>query len=358
MHSRIWMRFPNFRSDNLKSKTCTESRRSIENLKWLGLATIAFVLVVAGAVAQAQQPKKVPRIGYLTNTPLSASPELHGAFREGLRDLGYVEGRNIVIEWRSGELSRDRQRVLAAELVRLKVDVIVAAGSGDISAAKEATATIPIVMINSGDPVTSGFVASLARPGGNITGLATLRPELSGKRLELLKEVVPKLSRVAVFHSSSGQDYALTQKEIEIAAGAFGVKLQNLDILNPKDIETAFRAAVKGRADAILFRVRGPILSPRRTEVAELAVKSRLPVIHEGAEAVEAGGLMSYGLNFTALYQRAGVYVDKILKGAKPADLPVEQPTKFELVINLKTAKQIGLTIPPNVLARADKVIK
>jgi putative tryptophan/tyrosine transport system substrate-binding protein len=307
---------------------------AIQNPKWLGLLVISLVLVVGGTVAQAQQPAKVPRIGYLTNAPLSASLELQDAFRQGLRELGYVEGKNIVIEWRSGERSRERQRALAGELVRLKVDVIVALGSGDIRAAKEATATIPIVMINSGDPIASGFVDSLARPGGNITGLATLRPELSGKRLELLKEVLPKLSRLAVFHSSSSQDYGQTQKEIEIAAGVFGVKLQNFDILSPRDIETAFRAAAKGRAEAVLERATGPILSPYRKEFAEIAVKNRLPVMYEGAEEVKAGGLMSYGVNFPDLYRRAATFVDKILKGAKPAELPVEQPIKFEFVIN------------------------
>jgi putative ABC transport system substrate-binding protein len=279
-------------------------------------------------------------------------------FRQGLRELGYVEGKNIVIEWRSGEGSRDRQRALAAELTRLKVDVIVAAGGGDISAAKEATATIPIVMVLGGDPVGSGFVASLARPGGNVTGLAILRPELSGKRLELLKEIVPKLSRVAVFANSTAQDYPQIQKELDLAAGALGVKLQYLDIRSPKDFETAFQAAVKERADAVLVRMSGPILSPHRTQVAALAVKSRLPVVYERAGEVEAGGLMSYGVSIPDLYRRAATYVDKILKGAKPVDLPVEQPTKFDFVINLKAAKQIGLTIPPNVLVRADRVIK
>jgi putative ABC transport system substrate-binding protein len=242
--------------------------------------------------------------------------------------------------------------------VRLKVDVIVAVGSSDISAAKEATAAIPIVMILGGDAVGSGLVASLARPGGNITGLSTLRPETSGKRLELLKEIIPRLSRVAVFASSTSQDYAQTLKEIELAAGALGVKLQYLDILSPKDVETAFQAAVKARADAVLFRVPGPFASSQRPQIAELAVKSRLPVIYDRAEYVEAGGLMNYGVNVTDLDRRAATYVDKILKGTKPAELPVEQPTKFELVINLKAAKQIGLTIPPNVLARADRVIK
>jgi putative ABC transport system substrate-binding protein len=269
-----------------------------------------------------------------------------------------VEGKNIVIEWRSTEGKTDRRPALAAELVHLKVDVIVAVGSGDIRAAKEATAAIPIVMVQGGDAVGSGFVASLARPGGNITGLSTLRPELSGKRLELLKETVPRLSRVAVFVSSTDQDYAQIQKEVELAAGALGVKLQYLEVRESKDIETAFREASKGRADAVLFRVAGPFVTSQRPQIAQLAVKSRLPVIYERAAEVEAGGLMSYGVNNSDMYRRAATYVDKILKGAKPADLPVEQPMKFEFIINLKAAKQIGLTIPPNVLVRADKVIK
>jgi putative ABC transport system substrate-binding protein len=242
--------------------------------------------------------------------------------------------------------------------VRLKVDAIVGTGLGDIRAAKEATATIPIVMVVDSDPVGRGFITSLARPGGNITALSTLAPELSGKRLEVLKEIVPKLSRVAVFGTSTSAGNAQEVREIELAAGAFGVKLQYLDVLGPKDFETAFREASKGRADAVLMMVSGSLAGDQRTEIAELAVKSRLPVIYQRREYVEAGGLMSYGVSITDLDRRAATYVDKILKGAKPADLPVEQPTKFELVINLKTAKQIGLTIPPNVLARADRVIK
>ena len=318
---------------------------------------IAVVLLAVAVIADAQQPKKVPRIGYLTNAPLSAN-ELAEAFQQGLRQLGYVEGNNIFIEWRSGEGSRERQRAIAAEFVRLKVDVVVAVGSGDIRAAKEATATIPIVMVQGGDAVGSGFVASLARPGGNVTGLATLRPELSGKRLELLKEIVPKLSRVAVFASSRSSDYALVLKEVELAASVFRVKVQSLDILSPKDFESTFRSAAKEGADAVLFRLPGQFLTPHRTEVAALAVKSRLPAIYERAAEVEAGGLMSYGMDFNDLYRRAATYVDKILKGTKPGDIPVEQPTKFDFIINLKAAKQIGLTIPPNVLARADRVIK
>jgi putative tryptophan/tyrosine transport system substrate-binding protein len=331
------------------------SGRKSEVSKTSAFCALLFALSLP---AEADQPAKVPLIGYLINSPLAASAKFQDAFRQGLRDLGHVEGKNIVIEWRSGEQSRDRQRAIAAEFVRRKVDIIVAVGSGDIRAAKEATATIPIVMVLGGDVVAGGFVASLARPGGNITGLSTLRPELSGKRLELLKEIVPKVSRVAVLMSSSGQDYAQVLKELDVAAGAIGVKLQHIDILSPTDIETAFRAAAKGRAEAALVRVSAPILDPQRKQVVELAVKARLPVMYERAEEVEAGGLMSYGVSATDLYRRAATYVDKILRGAKPADLPVEQPRKFEFIINLKAAKQIGLTFPPNVLARADKVIK
>jgi putative ABC transport system substrate-binding protein len=268
-----------------------------------------------------------------------------------------VEGENSIIEWRSAEGKPDRLTALAAELVSLKVDVIVTGGPGSTRATKEATSTIPIVMAQDNDPVANGFVASLARPGGNITGLATLAPELSGKRLELLKEIVPKLSRVAVLWSSTIPGNAQVLKEMELAAGALGVKLQYLDVLGPKDIETAFRAASEGHADAVLA-LASPILESHRKQIADLAAKSRLPAIYYIREFVEAGGLMSYGVSVTDLDWRAATYVDKILKGAKPADLPVEQPTKFEFIINLKAAKQIGLTIPPNVLVRADKVIK
>jgi putative ABC transport system substrate-binding protein len=241
--------------------------------------------------------------------------------------------------------------------VRLKVDVIVTGGGGNTRAAKEATNTIPIVMTQDSDPVANGYVASLARPGGNITGLSNFAPEISGKQLELLKDVVPKLSRVAVFGTSTATTTALSLKEVEPAAGAFGVKLQNLDILDPKDIETAFRAAGEGRAGAILV-LPGSIFNSNRKQIAKLAVKSRLPAIYSHSEYVVDGGLMTYSASQRDLDRRAATYVDKILKGAKPADLPVEQPTKFEFVINLKAAKQIGLTIPPNVLVRADKVIK
>jgi putative ABC transport system substrate-binding protein len=268
-----------------------------------------------------------------------------------------VDGKNIVVEWRYAEGKLDRLPVLAAELVHLKVEVIVTPGATVTRAAKGATATIPIVMAQDPDPVGSGFVASLARPGGNITGLSSLRADLSGKRLELLKEILPNLSRAAVLGSSINPANVQFLKETEVAAQTFGVQLQYLDILDPKDIETAFRAASKGRADAILV-LGGRVFYSYRTQIADLAVKSRLPAIYDVPEFVAAGGLMSYGANAADLFRRAATYVDKILKGAKPADLPVEQPTKFELIINLKTAKQIGLTIPPNVLARADRVIK
>ena len=323
-------------------------------LVWL--LVIFFVANIS--VAQGQQPTKPPRIGFLAAaSPSSISARIE-AFRQGLRELGYVEGKDIVIEYRYAEGKLDRLPALAAELVRLKVDIIVSAGNGPTRAAKEATVTIPIVMTNESDPVGSGVVASLARPGGNITGLSTLAPELSGKRLELLKETIPKLSRVAVFRTSTQPGIAQSLKEVDLGAGAFGVKLQYLDVLSPKDIETAFRAASKGRADAILFTVAGGVANAHRTEIVELAVKSRLPVIYDRREFVEAGGLISYGVNQNDLDRRAATYVDKILKGRKPADLPIEQPIKFEFIVNLKAAKQIGLTIPPNVLVRADKVIR
>jgi len=308
---------------------------------------VAVVLLAVAVIAEAQQPARVPRIGYLATASTSTNPARTEAFRQGLRELGYVEGKNISIEYRA----------LAADLVRLKVDVIVTPGATSTRAAKEATSTIPIVMAQDPDPIGNGFVASLARPGGNITGLSNLNRELGGKRLELLKEIVPRLSRVALFGTSTFPGTTQNLKEAELAAGALGVKLQYLDVLGPKDIETAFRGASKGRAEAVLAMGSG-VLSSLRAQVVELAAKSRLPAIYYIREFVEAGGLMSYGVSVTDLDRRAATYVDKILKGAKPADLPVEQPIKFELIINLKAAKQIGLTIPPNVLVRADRVIK
>jgi putative ABC transport system substrate-binding protein len=326
--------------------------------KKITVLTFCAMLFELCSSVEAQQPTKIPRIAYLTAGSLSSQSARVEAFRQGLREFGYVEGKNIVIEWRYAEGKLDRLAVLAAELVLLKVDVIVTSSPTATRAAKEATVTIPIVMTADSDPVGSGHVASLARPGGNISGLSTLAPEISGKRLELLKEIVPKLSRVAVLGVSTNPGNAQQLKETELAAGALKVQLQYLDIRDPKDIEAAFRAASKGRADAVLVLTGGGVINSQRTQVVELAVKSRLPAIYYAAEWVEDGGLMSYATSVTDLYQRAATYVDKILKGAKPSDLPVEQPKKFEFIINLKAAKQIGLTIPPNVLVRADKVIK
>jgi ABC-type uncharacterized transport system substrate-binding protein len=316
----------------------------------------AFILT-AIHLAEAQQPKKVPRIGYLGATSRSTNPARIEAFRQGLSELGYVEGKNIVIEYRFAEGKLDRFPALASELVRLKVDVVLTGGPIATRSAKQATATIPIVMAYDDDPVGSGFVTSLARPGGNITGLSTLAPEISGKQLELLKEVVPKVSRVAVLGNAIQPGNPQALREINLAADAFGVQLQYLEIQAPKDIGTAFQAASKGRADAILVMA-SPITFSQRRQVADLAVKVRLPTIYSRPEYVEDGGLVFYGVSYTDLFRRAATYVDKILKGTKPNELPVEQPKKFEFIINLKAANQIGLTIPPNVLVRADKVIK
>jgi len=328
---------------------CGEAMRTILCL------CVTIAMVVGAVIAQAQQANKLPKIGYLAARS-GAGPN-DRAFEQGLRELRYVEGQNIGIERRWAGANPDRLPLLAAELVRLNVDIIVTSGSTSTRAAKAATTTIPIVMAQDPDPIGSGFVASLARPGGNITGLSNLNRELSGKRLELLKDIVSRLSRMAVFGTTAFPGNAQEVRQVEAAAGAFGVKLQYIDCLSPMDIETAFRAATKEHADAVLV-LPGPIFNAQRTKIADLAAKNRLPATYNSPEYVEAGGLMSYGASITDSYRRAAAYVDKILKGAKPADLPVEQATKFELVINLKTAKQIGVTIPPNVLARADRVIK
>ena len=308
--------------------------------------------------AEAQQTGKVFRIGYLAGASLPANKARVEALRQGLRDLGYVEGKTIVIEFRYAEVKFERLSAFAAELVGLKVDVIVTVGGSATRAAKEATKTIPIVMAQESDPEGSGFIASLAHPGGNITGLSTLSPEVSGKRLEFLKEIVPRLSRVAVFGTLTGiggtSEYL---RQTELAAGAFKVQLQYLDLQESKDIEVAFRAAKTTHADAaVMFG--GDVLNSHRTQIVELAATNRLPATYNAPEFVEAGGLMTYGASIPQLHYRAASYVDKILKGANPAALPVQQPVKFDFIINLKAAKQIGLTIPPSMLARADKVIK
>lgn len=326
--------------------------------KKITVFTLWVMLYALCLPAEAQQPAKIPRVVWLTTGSPSIISGRVEAFRQAMRELGYVEGKNILIEAWGADNVQGRRKAVAEELVRLKVDVIVTAGEGGTRAVKEATSTIPIVMASDDDPVGSGFVASLARPGGNITGLSQLSPELNGKRMELLKEVLPKLSRVAVFTTLTSVGQARQMKEIELAAAALGVKLQPIDVSTIKDIEPAFRTAVKGRADAVLDNISGSIRAAQLKELAELAIKHRLPVMRERPEHVEAGGLMSYGVSLPALARRAAVYVDKILKGEKPADLPVEQPKKFDLIINLKAAKQIGLTIPPNVLVRADRVIR
>ncbi len=326
--------------------------------KVLSILLVVGLLAVA-VIADAQQPKKVPLIGYISGGGDASNPGSSiAAFRQGLRDLGYTEGKNILVEYRSAEGKLDRTPAFVAELVQLKVDVLVSTNLPAIRAAKQATKTIPIVMVTVQDPVANGIVDSLARPGGNITGLTSLARDLSGKRLELLKEVVPGMSRVGVLWDTNAPGPVLGFKEYETAARALKIQLQSLEARGPNpDLEAAFQAAAKGRANA-LVTIRNPVLVRYTKRITDFAIKNRLPSMWERSDFVEAGGLMFYGANDTDLYRRAATYVDKILKGAKPADLPVEQPTKFELVINLKTAKQIGLTIPPNVLVRADKVIK
>ena len=325
--------------------------------KPLFFCILGAISIAVCSTAAAQQQRKIPHVGYLTISSLSSNVARNEAFRRGMQELGYVEGKNIVLEWRSGDGKVERKNELVAEVVRHKVDVIVTSGPTMTRAAKQATATIPIVMAFDPDPVSNGFIAGLARPGENITGLSSLSPELSGKQLELLKEIVPRFSRVAVLGTSAEPGNAQAVREIELAAGAFGVKLQYLEIADPRDIEPAFQAAKKEQAGAMLV-LQTPVFNPKRKQIAELALQNRLPAIYPQSEWVDDGGLMSHGVSFVALYHRAATYVDKILKGARPADLPVEQPTKFELFINLKGARQIGLTIPPTVLARADKVIR
>jgi ABC-type uncharacterized transport system substrate-binding protein len=330
----------------------------ITNGHWSVASVAVCAMVMALCItAGAQDPTKVPRIGYISVASPSAVAVRVEAFRQGLRELGYIEGKSIVIEYRYAEGNLDRLPDLVAELVHLKMDVIVSPGGQVTRAAKEATRTIPIVMAFDSDPVGNGFVASLARPGGNVTGLSTVSPDLSGKQLELLKEIVPKLSRVAVIGDSTNPGNAQALKVTEAAAAELRTQLQYLNIVGPKDIEAVFRDASKGHADAVLI-LSSVVAFSQRKEIAAITAKNRLPAIYPRPEYVDAGGLMFYGVDANDLFRRAATYVDKILKGRKPADLPVEQPIKFEFVINLKAAKQIGLTIPPNVLARADRVIK
>ena len=318
--------------------------------------TLCATLYALCPPSEAQQPQKVPRIGMLRWD--SASNPTIAVFREGLRDLGYVEGKNILFEYRFAEGKIERLPNLAAELVRMKVDIMVAAGGSAAQAAKNATKTIPIVIVGVGvDPVETGLVESLARPGGNVTGFTLLAVETSSKRPELLKETAPKVARMAVLYNPAEQGNVIEVKQVQAAARRLRLTVQSWAVREMEDTESVFAAIAKERPDG-LYVAGGPLMNAIDGRIADFALKSRLPSVYDRKEAVEAGGLISYGTDRAHQYRRAGIYVDKILKGTKPADLPVEQPMKFEFVINLKTAKQIGLTIPPNVLARADRVIR
>ena len=319
--------------------------------------TLALGVLGTPLAAEAQQPPKIPRIGYLAPFSPSAGARFIESFRQGLRELGYVEGQNIFIDYRWGEGSPNRFAPLAAELVQLKVDVIVTSSNAAVAALQQATRTIPIVVATMGDPVGSGFVASLARPGGNITGFSTQSEELGGKWIALLKEAAPKVSRVAVLAVSETPAARTIWTEIQVAAKALKVTPQRQEVAGPDEIEHAFASLIKGRARGLIVLPHA-VTTGNRTQIVGFAAKNRLPGMYPDRLFVEAGGLLSYGANFSDLNRRAARLVDKILKGAKPADLPVEQPTKFELVINLKTAKGLGLTIPQSVLLRADEVIQ
>jgi putative tryptophan/tyrosine transport system substrate-binding protein len=326
-------------------------------MKKVAVSSVAVVVVLLAiaVIAEAQQPAKMYRIGFLAAPSRSFFAARMEGFQQGLRNLGYIEGKNILIEYRYAEAKLNRLPELAAELVSLKVDLIVTSGPAS-RAAKNATKTIPIVFAGVQDPVANGLVDSLARPGGNVTGLSILAPELGGKRLELLQEVVPKTTRVA-FLWGGGPGAPFSVKETQAAAQALGLQFQSLEVRDLKDFDSAFEAITKNRAQALLTNP-GPVMNTHQARIIEFAAKNRLPAMYAGPESVDAGGLMSYSANPADQFRRAAVYVDKILKGAKPAELPVEQPKKIEFIINLKAAKQIGLTIPPNVLARADRVIK
>ena len=326
-----------------------ERRRFIE--------VIAGCLLAAPLRADAQPAAKVPRIGFLGNSTAALEANLVGPFREGLRELGYVEGRNILIEYRWAEGKNERLPALIAELIALKVDVIVTAGTPAALAVKKATTSIPLVMAAVGDPIGVGLVASLARPGGNVTGLSAIAPELEGKRLELLREVVPRLSHIAVLWNPDNPFQPGSLKEARAAAQVLGIKVQLLGVRTAEDFPAAFAAILKERPDALLV-LADRIFLHNRARIVDFEAKRRLPGMYPYRELVEAGGLMSFGPSYADMHRRAATYVDKILKGAKPADLPVEQPTKFDLVINLKTAKALGLTIPPSLLGRADEVIQ
>jgi putative tryptophan/tyrosine transport system substrate-binding protein len=348
-----------FFSDNPKPVVSNVEPSAIQNPKWVGLFTIIVALTVCGARADAQQPGKVFRIGFLDPSTASGSANPLEVFRQEMSKLGWIEGKNIAIEYRFAEQRNERLPELVADLVRLKVDLIVVPGGPSALAAKKATTTIPIVMANAADPVGAGFVASLARPGGNVTGLASLSPELNTKRLEILKDAVPKLARVGLLRPPlSGVSVEVQRKDLRAAAVALKLRLEEIETqIDDKGLETAFQTAKQKQVGAIMTTT-SPRFFAERKPIVELAGKHRLPAIYFQKEFVDEGGLMSYGADYTDLYRRAAVYVDRILRGAKPADLPVQQPTKFEFIINLKAAKQIGLTIPARVLERANQVIK
>jgi putative ABC transport system substrate-binding protein len=322
-----------------------------------------FITLLGGAAVvwplplSAQQPAKVPRIGFLGNSTATLEAHLVGPFRDGLRDLGYEEGRNIVIEYRWAEGRYDRFPALIAELIALKVDVIVTAGTPASLAVKKATSSIPLVMVAVGDPVATGLVASLARPGGNITGVTSIAAEIEGKRLELLREVVPELSHIAVLWNAASPIQVIQEKETRAAAQVLGMKMLSLGVRTREEIEDAFAAIVRERPGA-LFVLADRLFLHHRTRIMDFAVQHRLPGVHAYRELVEVGGLMSYGPSYADMHQRAAIYVDKILKSEKPADLPVERPVKFVLVLNLKAAKALGLTVPASVILRADEVIE
>jgi putative ABC transport system substrate-binding protein len=330
--------------------------------RWILRAAVLTGLVILegdtlSPTAEAQRAAKVARVGYLTASPQAPNAPLFEAFRQGLRDLGYVEGQNLAIEFRSAEGDHARLPALAAELVRERVEVIVTAGQPGIRAALGATREIPIVMAISGDALQTGLVPSLARPGGNLTGLSVLAPELSGKRLQLLKETLPRLSRVAVLWNPANQDSFVNWQATQGAAQVLGLALQSLEVRAPGESAPAFAAMSRERAGAVVV-LADPLTVGNRVQIVEMAARHRLPGIYFWKEFVEAGGLMSYGPSFTEMFRRAAIYVDKILKGARPADLPVEQPMRFELVLNLKTARALGITFPPTIMIRADRMIE
>ncbi|MBI4489616.1 MAG: ABC transporter substrate-binding protein [Deltaproteobacteria bacterium] len=350
MDKRFWSRF-------FESISYYNRKSEIQNLKWAGILAIIFSLVGCVGMAEAQQPAKVRRIGFLGNSNPTLEANLVGPFREGLRELGYIEGQNILIEYRWAEGKYERFPELIGELVHLKVEVIVTAGTPASLAVKKATTSIPLVMIAVGDPIGTGLVASLARPGGNITGLTSIAADLEGKRLELLREVIPRLSHVAVFWNPASPFQVVAEKEVQAAAQVLRMKVLSLGVQAQEQFDNAF-ATIRRERPGALNVLADRLFLHNRARIMDFATQNRLPGVHAYVELVEAGGLMSYGPSYAGMHRRAATYVDKILKGTKPADLPVEQPMRFELIINLKTAKQIGLTIPPNVLARADKVIK